>query len=69
MTLSELLENVNDNTVVEILNSETGALDSVYDGKDAIPRALEDCEITDIFTGMNGNTPTLCIELNMKKGE
>lgn len=64
MTLSELLENVNDSTVIEIFNSETGELDSVYDGKDAIPRVFEDREVTDIFTGMNGNIPTLCIELD-----
>ena len=61
MTLEEILWLVNDNTVVNIYDSETNNLIATYDGKNSIPEELNGCEIaTDIFVNDN----CLCIEID-----
>lgn len=64
MLLHELMEHVNDNTVVEIFCCNTGDRIATYDGKDSIPECYNGMPITDVFTGVSGNTPTLCIEID-----
>ena len=65
MTLEELLNMINDNSVVEIYRCDTAECIGTYDGKDSLPERYGDCEITDIFTGMTGKTSTLCIEIDV----
>ena len=70
MILEELLNTINDNTVVEVYRCDTAECIGVYDGKDSIPERYGNCEITDIFAGVaeNGRTPTLCIEIDVFSG-
>ena len=63
MILDELLDSINDNTVVEIFDAETAERIGTYDGKDSLPEEYNDWNVTDIFTGMSGKTPTLCIAI------
>ena len=68
MTLYDLLETVNDNTVVQVFSSETCECIATYDGKESIPEEYDNCEVTDIFTGVamlphKKQVPTLCIEI------
>lgn len=68
MTLYDILELVNDNTCVEIFSAETCERIATYDGKESIPEEYNDCEVTDIFTGVArphiNQVPTLCIEID-----
>ena len=66
MTLYDLLDTINDNTVIEVFQSSTAERIGTYDGKENIPEWWNDDEITDIFTGMVDGKPTLCIEINIK---
>ena len=66
MTLYELLELTNDSTTIEIFQSSTAERLGTYDGKSEVPEWWHDDEVTDVFTGMNGNTPTLCIEIDVE---
>lgn len=58
-TLSEILNLVNDNTVVDIYSAETYDIIASYDGRDSIPEDYDDCIVTDIFVTDN----KLCIEI------
>ena len=68
MILSDLLDTINDNTVVEIYRAENAELVGIYDGKENIPKWFEDDEVTDIFTGFDSykKIPTLCIEIDIE---
>lgn len=65
MTLDDIFDTINDSTIVEIFQADTAECIGTYDGKAELPERYNDCDITDIFTGMSGNTPTLCIELDV----
>ena len=69
MTLYEILDLINESTVVEVFDSATYERYATYEGKENIPDWLLDCDITDIFTGMSDKTPTLCIELALEATE
>lgn len=69
MTLADMIDIINENTVVEVFDSATYDRYATYDGKSEIPDWLNDCDITDIFTGMSGKTPTLCVEFMLEAEE
>ena len=59
MELYELVMLVNDNTVVEIYDAESGEPIGCYDGKDSIPEELDERNVSDVFVDQN----KLCIEI------
>ena len=60
MTLYEIAEIINDNTVVVIYSATTNDVIATYDGKESIPEHFMDCNVTDLFVDNN----KLCIEID-----
>ena len=48
MKIKDILELVDDNTFVNIVDSESGSVIATYNGKDSIPKGLNPCEIIKI---------------------
>ena len=69
MTLYDIIDLINDNTVIEVFDADTSERHATYDGKSELPDWLNDCDVTDIFTGMSNNVPTLCIEMMIEARE
>ena len=70
MTLYERLEDVNDNTVIQVF-VECECI-ATYDGKESIPEEYNDCEVVDVFTGVTmlphkKQVPTLCYEIEIEE--
>ena len=59
MTLYDLSDIINDNTVVVIYSAETQEELGIYDGKESIDEQYMSMEITDIYVNEN----KLCIDL------
>lgn len=59
MTLYDILNITNDNTIITLFRADDQTEISTYDGKDEIDEELTDYEVNDIF--VDGNK--LCIEL------
>ena len=68
MTLYDLLDAINDSTVVVVFRADTAERIDTYDGKENIPEWFGDDEVTDIFTGFDSykKIPTLCIEIDVE---
>ena len=64
MTLYDLLQFVNDSTMITLFRAEDGCEIGTY-GKDEIDYDLTDYEVTDIF--VDGNK--LCIEIETEENE
>ena len=63
-TLYELLERVNESTVITLFRAEDGCEIGTYDWRPDIPDELTDCEVTDIFVDpRSGADHVLCIEI------
>lgn len=66
MYLEELLELINENTVINIW-SNNQELVATYDGRESIPEKYNYCEILDIFADMTSYINCIGIELNIEE--
>ena len=75
MTLYDLLQLVNDSTIIDIFAECTGTCIGEYNGKDDVPDRYQDEEVTDIFTAIDNASEqssgysTLCIEIAIDPDE
>lgn len=65
MTLEELIEYINDGTIIDLYEESTFDLIDMY-YKDEIPEHYLECEVTDIFGGRNEH---ISIEINSEIDE
>lgn len=68
MTLYDLIQLVNENCIVDVYSASTNERIAIYDGRDSIDEEFNDCEVTDIFTGITESIgikpiPILCVEI------